>query len=87
MNSSYSSSSEHKQGIAEVLKYAWSITLQDDTKANKMATLSLIAQCYKDRLEIATNAAVVTDALEQDEKMKQQILGTDMTKVQSDNRS
>ena len=62
------------QGIAEVLKYAWSIILQDDTRANKIATLSLIAQCYKDRLEIATNAAVVTDALQQVGKMKQQIM-------------
>lgn len=45
------------QGLQEVLKYAWSIILQDDIKVNKIATLSLIAQCYKDRLEIATNAS------------------------------
>ena len=76
------------QGLQEVLKYAWSLLLQDDSRASKIATLSLIAQCYKDRLEIATNASVVTEALQQVEKMKQQILGTDTVKMQSDdNRS
>jgi hypothetical protein len=68
-----------------VLKHAWAIILQEDTRANKIATLSLIAQCYKDRLEIATNESVVTEALQEVEKMKQQILGSDITKVQSDN--
>jgi hypothetical protein len=65
------------EGIAEVLKHAWYIILQqpDNTKANKIAALSLIVQCYKDRLEIATNAYVVTDALNQVDKMKDQVLG------------
>jgi hypothetical protein len=75
------------QGLHEVLRYAWSLILQDNSRANKIATLSLIAQCYKDRLDIATNASVITSALQEVEKMKQEILGADTTKVQSDNRS
>jgi hypothetical protein len=75
------------QGLQEVLRYAWSLILQDNSRANKIATLSLIAQCYKDRLDIAINASIITEALQQVEKMKQEILGTDTTKVQSDNRS
>lgn len=66
---------EHKicsEGLSQVTKHAWSIVLEGDGKTNKIAALSLIAQCYKDRLEIATNAQVVTEALEHVEKMKNQ---------------
>lgn len=45
----------------------------NDSKASKIATLYLIAQCYKDRLEIAANASVVTEALSHVEKMKHQL--------------
>lgn len=64
------------EGIASVLKHAWSLVLAEDntTKANKIATLSLISSCYKDLLDISTNASVVTEALQQVEKMKQEIL-------------
>ena len=61
------------EGISEVLRYAWSMILDDNTRANQIATLSLIAQCYKDRLEIATNASVVTEALQQVERIKHEI--------------
>jgi DNA-binding MurR/RpiR family transcriptional regulator len=63
------------QGIEEVLKYAWSLILNEGTKVNKVAVLSLFEQCYKDQLEIATNAIVINEALSQLENMKQQILG------------
>jgi ribonuclease HII len=64
---------EHKicsEGLSQVTKYAWSIILEGDAKTNKIAALSLIAQCYKDRLEIATNANVVTEALQHVERMR-----------------
>jgi hypothetical protein len=66
------------EGISEVLRHAWRTVFESDTKINKISALSLIAQCYKDRLEIATNAHIVTDALNQLEKMKNEILGLDL---------
>jgi hypothetical protein len=66
---------EHKicsEGLSQIIKHAWSIVLEGDAKSNKIAALSLIAQCYKDRLEIATNAHVVTEALQHVERMKNQ---------------
>lgn len=60
------------EGISEVLEHTWCIVLKGDAKTNKIAALSLIAQCYKDRLEIATNAHVVTEALQHVERMKNQ---------------
>jgi hypothetical protein len=71
------------EGLSEVLKYAWFLILQEDARTNKVAILSLIAQCYKDLLNMSTNATVVTDALLQVEKMKNQILELDSSKVQS----
>jgi ribonuclease HII len=65
------------EGISEVLKHAWRIVLEGDAKASKISVLSLIAQSYKDRLEIATNAHVVTEALQHIEMMKNQILELD----------
>lgn len=71
------------EGIAEIIRYAWSLILQDDNnKTNKIATLALIANCYKDLLEISTNASIITDALHNVQKMKDEILGTDTTKTQ-----
>jgi hypothetical protein len=75
------------QGLQEVLRYAWSLILQDNSRANKIATLSLIAQCYKDRLEIATNASIITEALQEVEKMKQQILASSNPKQATNDRS
>jgi hypothetical protein len=74
------------EGISEVLKHAWYIILRqpDNTRANKVAALSLILQCYKDRLEIASNAAVVTDALNHVEKMRNQILGLGLAEGEND---
>lgn len=66
---------EHKicsEGLSQIIKHAWSIVLEGDPKSNKIAVLSLIAQCYKDRLEIATNAHVVTEALQHVERMMNQ---------------
>jgi ribonuclease HII len=66
---------EHKicsEGLSQIIKHAWSIVLEGDAKTNRIAALSLIAQCYKDRLEIATNAHVVTEALQHVERMKNQ---------------
>jgi ribonuclease HII len=66
---------EHKicsEGLSHIIKHAWSIVLEGDAKTNKIAALSLIAQCYKDRLEIATNAHVVTEALQHVERIKNQ---------------
>lgn len=66
---------EHKicsEGLSQIIKHTWSIILEGDAKTNKIAALSLIAQCYKDRLEIATNAHVVTEALQHVETMKNQ---------------
>jgi hypothetical protein len=60
------------EGISEVIKHAWSIILEGDAKINKISALSLIVQCYKDRLEIATNASVVTEALQHVERIKNQ---------------
>jgi conjugal transfer/entry exclusion protein len=64
------------EGMAEVLRYAWSLIQQEDAR-NKVAILSLIVQCYKDLLDLSTNATVVTDALQQVERMKNQILELD----------
>jgi len=66
---------EHKicsEGLSQVIRHAWSTALEGDAKTNKIAALSLIAQCYKDRLEIATNAHVVTEALQHVERIKNQ---------------
>lgn len=66
---------EHKicsEGLSQIIQHAWSIILEGDAKSNKIAALSLIAQCYKDRLEIATNAHVVTEALQHVERIKNQ---------------
>lgn len=60
------------EGISEVLKHAWRVFLEGDAKTSKISVLSLIAQCYKDRLEIVTNAHVVTEALQHVERMKNQ---------------
>lgn len=65
------------EGISEVLRHAWRAVFEGDAKINKISAMSLIAQCYKERLEIATNAYIVTDALNQLEKMKNEILGLD----------
>lgn len=73
------------EGITSVLRHAWSLVLEDNTKANKIATLSLISSCYKDLLEISTNAGVVTEALQQVENMKHELLNTRASKVQSVN--
>ena len=71
------------EGISEVLRYAWSLIQQEDARTNKVAILSLILQCYKDLLDMSTNGTVVTDALQQVERMKNQILELDSSKVQS----
>jgi hypothetical protein len=71
------------ESISEVLRYAWSLILQEDARTNKVATLSLIVQCYKDLLDMSTNRKVVTDALHQVERMKNRILELDSSKVQS----
>ena len=66
---------EHKicsEGLSQIIRQAWSIVLEGDVKTNKIAALSLNAQCYKDRLEIATHAHVVTEALQHVETMKNQ---------------
>jgi ribonuclease HII len=66
---------EHKicsEGLSQIIRHAWSIILEGDAKSNKIAALSLIAQCYKDRLEIVTNAHVVTEALQHVERIKNQ---------------
>jgi hypothetical protein len=66
---------EHKicsEGLSQIIKHAWSIVLEGDAKTSKISALSLIAQCYKDRLEIATNAHVVTEALQHVEELKNQ---------------
>jgi hypothetical protein len=60
------------EGLSQIIKHTWSIIIEGDVKTNKIAALSLIAQCYKDRLEIATNAHVVTEALQHVEIMKNQ---------------
>ncbi|MGH9952238.1 MAG: hypothetical protein ACRD5J_11455 [Nitrososphaeraceae archaeon] len=60
--------------IEDVLKYAWSLILNEGTKVNKVAVLSLFEQCYKDQLEIATIAFVINEALSQLENMKQQFI-------------
>ena len=60
------------EGLSQIIQHAWSIILEGDAKSNKIAALSLIAQCYKDRLEIATNAHVVTEALQHVERIKNQ---------------
>ena len=65
---------EHKicsEGLSQIIKHTWSIVLEGDAKINKIAALSLIAQCYKDRLEIATNANVVTEALQHVERINE----------------
>jgi predicted transcriptional regulator len=58
---------------SEGISQAWSLIVNKDAKVNKVAVLSLIEQCYKDRLEISTNAFVITQALEQVTMMKEQI--------------
>jgi hypothetical protein len=59
------------EGILEVLRYAWSLVLEQDNKASKIATLALILQCYRD---VSTNASVITEAMNEVERMKQQVL-------------
>lgn len=53
------------EGTSEVLKYIWFLILQEAARTNKVAILSLVVQCYKDLLDMSTNATVVTDALQQ----------------------
>jgi hypothetical protein len=43
------------EGINEIIRYAWSLILDDNTKQNKIALLALLANSYKDLLEITTN--------------------------------
>lgn len=48
---------EHRicsEGLSLIIKHAWSIILEGDTKENKIAALSLIAQCYKGARECLT---------------------------------
>jgi hypothetical protein len=68
------------QGLQEIRRYAWALVLQEGTRTNKIAALSLLAQSYKDQLEIATNASVITEALQQVERMKDKILASINTK-------
>lgn len=63
-------------GISEVLRFAWSLLYDKNSKVNRTAVLSLIEQCYKDRLEMVTNAAVISQALSELDSMKQQILAS-----------
>lgn len=63
------------EGINKVLQTAWNTILEEDTKVNKTATLTLIAELYKTRLEMASNAFVITESLNQIEYVKEQILG------------
>ena len=59
----------------EIIRVAWSLILDENSKQNKIALLALLANSYKDLLEITTNGSVVTEALQQIDKMKQEILG------------
>jgi hypothetical protein len=60
------------EGINEIIRYAWSLIVDDSTKQNKIAILALLANSYKDLLEITTSGSVVTEALQQLEKIKHQ---------------
>jgi hypothetical protein len=60
----------------------WSLILDDNTKQDKIALLALLANSYKDLLEITTNGSIVTEALASVQKMKDGI-GTDNSKGQS----
>jgi predicted transcriptional regulator len=63
------------EGINKILQKAWEIIFKEDSRANKTATLALIMDCYKAKLEACTNAFVITESLNQIEFMKYQILG------------
>lgn len=74
------------EGINEIIRVAWSLILDDNSKQNKIALLALLANAYKDVLEITTNRSIITEALNHVEKMKQEILGLDSSNKQSAQR-
>jgi hypothetical protein len=50
-------------GVTAILKEAWSTSKQDDIGTKeKLATLSLAKEAYSRKLDLLTNATVVSDA-------------------------
>jgi hypothetical protein len=62
-------------GIRSIIQHAWNLILDDNTKQNKIALLALLASCYKDLLDMSSNASVVTESLQELDRMKNDILG------------
>ena len=53
-----------QNGLSQVLKMAWNIVLvESPNQSNKLQALSLISDCYRHQMELATNGVVVTDAI------------------------
>jgi hypothetical protein len=51
-------------GLTQVLKMAWNIVLVDSgNNTTRLQALSLISDCYKYQMDLATNGVVVTDAI------------------------
>jgi hypothetical protein len=57
---------ECQNGLAQVLKMAWNIVLLESgtiNQSNKLQALSLISDCYRHQMELATNAGVLSEAM------------------------
>jgi IS30 family transposase len=53
-----------QSGLDQVLKMAWNIVLLESiNQSNKLQALSLISDCYRYQMDLATNGVVVTDAI------------------------
>jgi Trp operon repressor len=50
-------------GITSILKEAWNTSKQAENKKEKIQALSLAKECYSMKLDLLTNATVVSDAM------------------------
>jgi hypothetical protein len=71
------------EGIRTIIQHGWSLALDPNSRHNPIPILALLASCYKDLLEMSTNASVVTESLQQLEKIKKEIVGVEDANKQS----
>jgi DNA-binding transcriptional regulator LsrR (DeoR family) len=55
-------------GLNQVLKKSWEIAISAGDEKTKIQALQLANECYKYRMDLMTNGAVITDALKFVEK-------------------
>jgi hypothetical protein len=53
-----------QKGINQGLKMAWNMIITDSVnQSNKLQALSLISECYRYQMDLATNGIIITDSL------------------------